>query len=205
MKQLHPPPVSETKKRIAILAAAKREFAKFGYNKAIIANIAKQANVAEGTIYEYFPNKKELFLTISNEQFQVYKKSMHEFLGTKNPLVNLRKIIYLHFLHISSDPEFLMIYLQDLLHNKQFYSTDVFSHYMDYISDFEGILEEGKKQKIFNKQISNRVFRNFFLGTFSHLLVRWFVIKHNTAEEMILEFNLATNLLCQAIMAKPCE
>lgn len=197
------PAVSESKKRTAILTAAKRVFAKHGYNKAIIANIAKQANVAEGTIYEYFQNKKELFLTISNEQFQIYKNSMQEFLHTTNPLVNLRKLIYLHFLHISSDPDFLMIYLHDLLHNKQFYSSEAFGHYIDYVSDFEKILDEGKRQNIFDKQINNRVFRNLFLGTFSHLLVRWFVIKTKTAEEMILEFNQASNLLCQAVLAKP--
>lgn len=192
-------PVPETNKRTAILASAKQVFAEHGYNKATIAGIAQQAKVAEGTIYEYFKNKKELFLAISNEQFKQYKKSMTEFLDAKNPLVNLRKIIYLHFLHISSDPEFLMIYLHDLLHNKQFYATDAFSHYMDYIADLDRILDEGKKQGVFNTAVNNRVFRNLFLGTFSHLSVRWFVINSRTAEEMILEFNQASDLLCQAV------
>ena len=48
--------------RDRILEAALRLFHEHGYRGATTAEIARQAGVAEGTIYRYFKDKKELFL-----------------------------------------------------------------------------------------------------------------------------------------------
>ncbi|MFZ5827294.1 MAG: TetR/AcrR family transcriptional regulator [Bacillota bacterium] len=52
--------MENTKERI--LEAALRLFHEYGYRGATTAEIARQAGVAEGTIYRYFKEKKELFL-----------------------------------------------------------------------------------------------------------------------------------------------
>lgn len=51
-------------KRRRIIETATKEFAKKGYHDASINNIASKAGVSVGSIYKYFDNKKELFLTI---------------------------------------------------------------------------------------------------------------------------------------------
>lgn len=48
--------------RERILAAALRLFHEHGYRGATTAEISRHASVAEGTIYRYFKDKKELFL-----------------------------------------------------------------------------------------------------------------------------------------------
>ncbi len=45
-----------------IIDAAIEVFSRTNYDKATTAMIAREAGVAEGTLYKYFPNKKELFL-----------------------------------------------------------------------------------------------------------------------------------------------
>lgn len=52
--------VTETRERI--VSAALKLFAEKGYDGATTAEIARQAGVAEGTIYRHFADKKELFL-----------------------------------------------------------------------------------------------------------------------------------------------
>lgn len=47
-----------------LLGAAARVFAKKGYERATIKDIAKQAGVSEGSIYNYFKNKNELLISI---------------------------------------------------------------------------------------------------------------------------------------------
>lgn len=47
--------------RVAILKAARKEFAKDGYHQASIRQIAKQADVLPSNIYNYFGNKDEIF------------------------------------------------------------------------------------------------------------------------------------------------
>ncbi|RJX35444.1 MAG: TetR/AcrR family transcriptional regulator, partial [Desulfarculus sp.] len=51
-------------KHARILAAAEKAFSQRGYSAATIAEIARLAGVAEGTIYEYFTNKQDLLMSI---------------------------------------------------------------------------------------------------------------------------------------------
>ena len=49
-------------KQQLIEKAAIREFAAFGYDKASINRIVEQCRIAKGSFYQYFENKKDLFL-----------------------------------------------------------------------------------------------------------------------------------------------
>jgi AcrR family transcriptional regulator len=56
-----------TRRRREILAAAARVFADNGYSNATIRKIADAADIAEGTLYNYFGGKQEMLLAIMNE------------------------------------------------------------------------------------------------------------------------------------------
>lgn len=51
-------------KEDAIIAAAKEEFFEHGFDGARMVNIARRADVAEGTIYLYFKNKNSLLVAV---------------------------------------------------------------------------------------------------------------------------------------------
>lgn len=55
------------RRRAEILAAAARIFADKGYANATTREIAEAADVAEGTLYNYFANKREILLAIALE------------------------------------------------------------------------------------------------------------------------------------------
>lgn len=62
-----PAPISEEKrkqKQIQILEAAAAVFARKGYTGTVMADIAVQAGIGKGTIYEYFPSKDALFFGV---------------------------------------------------------------------------------------------------------------------------------------------
>jgi len=52
------------KKREQIVEAAALVFARRGYSGAVIAEIATQANIGKGTVYEYFKSKEDLFFAV---------------------------------------------------------------------------------------------------------------------------------------------
>ena len=54
----------ETAKRECILVEAAKAFARFGFQKASVDDIAKSAGVAKGTIYLAAPSKRELFYEV---------------------------------------------------------------------------------------------------------------------------------------------
>lgn len=57
-----PAPDSATRERI--VAAARRRFESFGYRRTGIAEIARDAGLAPGTVYRYFPGKEQVFLEV---------------------------------------------------------------------------------------------------------------------------------------------
>jgi AcrR family transcriptional regulator len=54
-------------KQIRIIDAAINEFAEVGYDKATISNIILEAQIPKGSYYQYFKDKKDLFLYLATE------------------------------------------------------------------------------------------------------------------------------------------
>ncbi len=85
-------------RRTQILMGAAHVFAEKGFHKATTKQIAKAAGVAEGTIYNYFKNKRELLLAMVKQ------------LGAQS----LKEVV---FDHASDDPKpFLTALLHDRYH-----------------------------------------------------------------------------------------
>ena len=58
------PDAAESPVRARILAAARQRFADFGYRRTGIAEIARDAGIAPGTVYRYFANKEKVFRAV---------------------------------------------------------------------------------------------------------------------------------------------
>ena len=54
----------KTKRKLQIVEAAAQVFAQKGYSGAVVADIAIQANIGKGTVYEYFKSKEDLFFAV---------------------------------------------------------------------------------------------------------------------------------------------
>ncbi|MDD4588362.1 MAG: TetR/AcrR family transcriptional regulator [Heliobacteriaceae bacterium] len=65
--------MSDLDKRTRILLAAVRIFARQGYHNAKIEEIAQEAEVGKGTVYEYFTSKQHLFVAMSKYSFDRYR------------------------------------------------------------------------------------------------------------------------------------
>ncbi len=72
-------------RKAQILAAAAKVFAAKGYERATIADIAKQARVAEGSIYNYFKNKGDLLISLPHHVMQSPIESMSALADEKPP------------------------------------------------------------------------------------------------------------------------
>ena len=64
-------------RRRHILDAATREFAAKGFDRATIRDVARRAGVADGTIYNYFPNKAALLLGILDRLNETAQRREH--------------------------------------------------------------------------------------------------------------------------------
>ena len=182
-----------------ILCTAKTVFSEKGYSKATMLEVAVAAGVAEGTVYEYFKNKEDLLFSIPQEWFTKYRDWLLDTFHSENPVLRMRRMIWHHFGYFLSDRKLLEIFLYDIKLNKKFYQSKAYTAYLQYADLLNDILNEGKKLGVFRADVNNRVYRNLFMGTFSHLTMRWVAIEHSRFIDIMDEFKQATTLLCRAI------
>jgi TetR/AcrR family fatty acid metabolism transcriptional regulator len=199
---LKPRTENEEGKGDRILKAAERIFAEKGYYKARLAEIAKLAGVAEGTVYEYFGNKETLLLSIPDRHFRRYMQELPEVFEIRNPIRKLRRFIKYYFSLFSNERDFLKTFLIQIQLSRRFYRTEHFEGFVNFFRIIEQIIEEGKAQGCFRRDVNPRVFRNMFIGTFNNLTLRWFILQRDRQIDKMLRIDEVTNLLCAAVTVK---
>ncbi len=183
-----------------ILRAAEKVFAEKGFTKAKISEIAKIAGISEATVYEYFENKEDVFLSIPQKRFQENLDELSETFHIKHPVRKLKRFTKYYFFLLLTEEDFLKVFLLQLQLNTRFYTSKSFESFQRYFTVIEGIIEEGKSEGYFRADVNPRVFRNMFFGAFSHLALRWIMSEDGREPDKIREIQHATDLFCSAVM-----
>ena len=76
-----------TKMKLRIINVARRSFAKNGFSKTSMDEIAKSAKVSKGGLYHHFPSKDELFMALFVEKQETARKSQPELFQKKENLI----------------------------------------------------------------------------------------------------------------------
>jgi len=98
-------------KRNRILQAAIQEFASYGYENANTNKIAKQANISVGSLFQYFENKEDLFLTTVKSGACVIKSTLEEIMiGDEDILIKVEKILRLIQKHSRDNVNMIRLY-----------------------------------------------------------------------------------------------
>lgn len=94
-------------KQERILNAALKEFAKKGYKNAMTDEIAKGARISKGALFQYFKNKKQLFLFLYDRTLNLVMKEFLEKidLQEKDILNRLRQVLRIEFLLLEKYPD----------------------------------------------------------------------------------------------------
>src|SRR3954468_5067146 len=108
-------------KREAILRAATRVFARNGYFSSKVADIARDAGIADGTVYLYFKSKEEILHSI-------FDRSVEEALGAAkeqvkritDPGEKLRQIAYMHLERLGADRDLAVVFQVELRGSTKF-------------------------------------------------------------------------------------
>jgi len=190
---------AELNKQGRILQAAEIVFADKGYNQATISEIAKASNVSEGSIYEYFKNKEDLLFSIPEHRFKEQIQSLEEIFTIKTPLKKLRRLIHYHFLLYLRERNFLKVFLLHIQLNQKFYESPVYETFKQYNQIVTDIVEEGKRDGSIRANINPRVFKNLFLGAFSHMALRWVILKKEGETDKMREIDEVIFLLSRAV------
>jgi len=136
-----------TSKRERILRAAVDVFAEFGYFNAKVAQIAKSAGVADGTIYLYFDGKEDLLITIFREHTRNYLRSLEQSLANINHAEDRLRVAVKHHLEALGRDRALAVVAQvELRHSLKFMSLFSQEEVADYLNVIRKIVEHGSRK-----------------------------------------------------------
>lgn len=193
----------EEGRELRILAAAEEEFAGKGFSDARIAEVAQKAQVAEGTIYEYFKNKEDLLMSIARRRIQEQLASLPELYEIRTPRRKLRRLIRHHFSLLVANRNFLKIFVMHIMLNLRFYQSKAYEDFRMYLRFIEDMVEEGKRLGAFREDVNPRVFRNMLLGACLHLAIRWVILERQVNDDKMGDIDALTNLLTTAVCPGP--
>src|SRR5258707_3367636 len=91
-------------KRARILAAAERIFARHGFFAARVSEIAKEAGVADGTIYLYFKSKDDLLISLFENRMRQVNDVLRRAIADRAPAEQLRAFIRAYLQLVSDEP-----------------------------------------------------------------------------------------------------
>ena len=163
-----------SEKYYRIISAATKVFAAKGFYQAKISEIAKEARVADGTIYLYFENKDDILISLFEEQMQsVLDNMMAQIQKEVDPVRKLEKFALTHLQLIEQKKDVAEIIQVELRQSSKFmkeYKNEKFAQYLDIIGD---VIREGQEKGIFKKEILPGVAKRALFGALDEMSRFW--------------------------------
>ncbi len=160
--------------RDRIIESAKGLFAENGYQKTTVADIARQSELSEAALYEYFKGKEDLLLTIPDVWVSDLLADLEDQLfGIAGAFNKLRKYIWWTLRRTEESPLDAKIVYLFLKTNSSFMETEVYSNVKSLYAKLIEIFEEGSKTGEMDPNLDPYVARSIVIGTIDYMVTRW--------------------------------
>ena len=168
----HPPAAGD--KRDVILRAATKVFAQNGFFQSQVADVARVAGVAAGTVYLYFKGKDDLLVSI-------FERSMREVLaearaaieGVGDPADRLRQIAHLHLGRLGRDKDLAVVFQVELRQSVKFMERFSETFLQDYFKLIREAIADGQQAGAFRKDVSATTATKIFFGALDEMATNW--------------------------------
>lgn len=163
----------------AIIDAAVRVIAEYGYHNAQVSKIAREAKVADGTIYLYFDNKDDVLISLFSEKMGAFITKVEEALSkVESPSDQLYKLIQLHFENLERDRQLAIVTQIELRQSNPEVRKGIGEILKRYLDVIDQVVEAGIKQGLFRADLDIRITRRMIFGTLDETVTSWIMNDH---------------------------
>ena len=178
------PVVDKHVKHVAILNAATTVFAKRGYFGSQVADIAREAGIAAGTVYLYFRSKEEILTSIFDRTMQeAIEEGRAALSDVRDPVERLRRIARTHLARMGRDRNLAIVFQVELRQTTKFMERFSNSGLREYLSVIQQTIEDGQARGVFRKSINARTASKVFFGALDELATNWILSRRRYALE----------------------
>lgn len=163
-----------TDKREAILRAAIKVFAGKGYFNSKVADIAKEAGIADGTVYLYFKSKDDILRSFFDRAMSDFisegRRELAELSGAEQ---KLRRIAQLHLERLGADRDLAIVFQVELRGSTKFMREFSAKGFADYLDIIRATIAEGQKEGVFRKDLKPIVVAKMLYGALDEMVTNW--------------------------------
>lgn len=157
-----------------IIDAAVITIAENGYHQAQVSKIARQAGVADGTIYLYFKNKEDILISLFQEKVGTFVAKMRETIQIKAQAAEqLRLLVENHFTMLTEDPHLAVVTQLELRQSNKELRLKINEVLKEYLLLIDQILQEGIDNGEFRSNLNIRLARQMIFGTLDEMITTW--------------------------------
>jgi TetR/AcrR family fatty acid metabolism transcriptional regulator len=160
-------------KRERILAAAERIFARHGFFAARVSEVAKEAGVADGTIYLYFKSKDDLLISVFENRMANVNDQLRAAIADLAPGEQLRAFIRAYLRMVSDEPTAVEVLTIELRQSSKFMKEYDNPQFADFLRMLGGIIAEGQARGDLDPGIPSHVAARMIFGILDELALAW--------------------------------
>ena len=164
---------------------------KRGYPDTKVSEIAAEAGVAEGTLYNYFPSKEELLLALFDEKWGAIIGDIKKKISSlDDPNKKLKAVFAMVVRMFRKDRHLAEIFLVDIRQSSVFLSNYTVKRIVEFIGLIEEILEEGKRKGVYRKDLDPKVAKMVIFGAAQGILLSWVLNDSKLVQDKTFKFSL---------------
>ena len=195
-------PAGAGDKRAAILGAATRVFARRGFFNAQVADVAREAGVAAGTVYLYFRSKDDLLTSIFEESMtRALEQTERALEGVTDPIERLHRLARVHLGGLGSQRDLAIVFQVELRQSTKFmerFSAAQLRTYLDHLRD---AVRAAQEAGLFRPDISPTLAAKAIFGALDEMVTNW--VLSNRDHRLVDDADPVIDLLVNGMKAKP--
>lgn len=161
-------------KRRRILDAAVVVFAEHGFYNAKVSQIAKEAGVADGTIYLYFKNKEDILIQVFIDAMdEILRRQEVALSGLEDPAEKLRTFVKTHFAAVAESRAMAEVVTVELRQSSKFMRNTDMKPFGRYLGIIARIVDEGVRSGTFVPGSHPRLTARAIFGAVDELALEW--------------------------------
>jgi TetR/AcrR family fatty acid metabolism transcriptional regulator len=175
-------------KRELILRAATCVFARNGYFNSKVADIAREADVADGTVYLYFKSKEEILHSIFDQNMAEAIASGRVLIEKlRDPGEKLRRIAMLHLERLGADRDLAVVFQVELRGSTKFMREFSAAGFAEYLGLLRQTFADGQRSGVFRKDLNAKLVSKILFGALDEMATNWIISKRNYKLEPMAE------------------
>jgi TetR/AcrR family fatty acid metabolism transcriptional regulator len=180
-RDAEPPPAP---KRDAILRAAIDTFAERGYFNAQVADVARAAGVAAGTVYLYFKSKDDLLISIFERSMRDgLSRGRESVANLEDPPERLRRLARGHLARLGNDRNLAVVFQVELRQSTKFMERFSSTLLRDYLGLIREAIADGQRQGLFRADIKPTSAAKMLFGALDEMATNWILSKRRYSLE----------------------